>query len=115
MATCGSEGKIVIYDVANNNFKIVSELIKHESSVWKVSWAHSRFGNIIASCGFDKKVFIWKEITKNKWEIIYEYSHQQSVNCIAFSPQEYGLILVSVSSDNTICIHDYDSKKLNYT
>ena len=45
----------------------------HDGPVWQISWAHPRFGNIIASCGYDCKVAIWKEIKQNDWRIVNEY------------------------------------------
>ena len=28
----------------------------HEGPVWQLSWAHPKFGNILASCSYDRKV-----------------------------------------------------------
>lgn len=86
----------------------------HKGSVWQVSWAHPRFGKIIASCGYDTKVFIYKKNklgnSKGEWSKIYEYSeHKNSVNSIAFAPHEYGLILLCGSSDGCISLHEFRS------
>ena len=84
--------------------------IRHDNSIWGVSWSHPRFGNLLASCGFDRKIIIWKE-NNQKWEKIYEYvEHKNSVNCVSFANHEFGLILVAGSSDGNISLHEYQSK-----
>lgn len=109
LATCGSDGKIVIYDIDSGVIKKSNELVKHDGPIWRLSWAHSKFGNILASCSYDKSLIIWKEISKNNWEEIYKFDHKESVNCICFSPPEYGLLLLSVSSDGSVAVHEYNS------
>ncbi|XP_049852281.1 uncharacterized protein LOC126330076 [Schistocerca gregaria] len=107
LATCSSDHTIKIFDVANDTHSLVAQLAGHTGPVWQVSWAHPRFGNIIASCGYDRNVIIWKEQenVKNSWVQIYKYSnHQYSVNSIAWSPQEYGLCLACASSDGCVSV-----------
>ena len=90
----------------------MAEISAHNGSIWQMSWAHPKYGNIIASCGFDRKVCVWKEVNKNNWEKLYEYTeHSNSVNCLAFAPYEYGLILISGSTDGSISIHEYKSSE----
>lgn len=72
--------------------------------MWALSWAHPRFGNILASCSYDRKVILWKEVN-GEWTNWYEYgNHDSSVNSVAFAPPEYGLILACGSSDGSISI-----------
>ena len=33
----------------------------HQGSIWRLSWAHPEFGQIIAACSFDNCVSIWEE------------------------------------------------------
>lgn len=33
----------------------------HSGSVWRVSWAHPEFGQVLATCSFDRTVAIWEE------------------------------------------------------
>lgn len=48
--------------------------------MWQVSWAHPKFGNILASCSYDGRVFIWKE-QNNVWTKIKEHTiHTASGN-----------------------------------
>lgn len=56
---------------------IYKQLFSHNGPVWQISWAHPKFGNIIASCGFDKKVCIWKETKVNEWALIISHSEHQ--------------------------------------
>jgi len=70
-----------------------------------VSWAHPKFGRLLASCSFDKRVVVWKETAANIWSKLYEYDkHESSVNCVAWAPHELGLVLACGSSDGSITI-----------
>ena len=33
----------------------------HAGSVWRVTWAHPEFGQVLATCSFDRTVAIWEE------------------------------------------------------
>ena len=33
----------------------------HSGSIWRVSWAHPEFGQVLATCSFDRTVIIWEE------------------------------------------------------
>ena len=33
----------------------------HSGSVWRVTWAHPEFGQVLATCSFDRTVAIWEE------------------------------------------------------
>ena len=33
-----------------------ADISSHTGPVWRVKWAHPRFGVLLASCGYDKKV-----------------------------------------------------------
>ena len=102
------------------NFDILY-VIRHNGPVWQISWAHPKYGNILASCGFDKKVCIWKETKSNEWALVNSHSEHQgsgiieifvgyfykisnSVNSLAWAPWEAGLKLAACSSDGCISI-----------
>ena len=34
----------------------------HAGSVWKVTWAHPEFGQILATCSFDRTAIVWEEM-----------------------------------------------------
>jgi len=102
IATCSSDRTIKIFD---SNHTQVAEIKGHAGPVWQVSWAHPKFGSILASWSYDKKVCVWKETSANAWTKIYEYDkHESSVNAIAWAPHEFGLCLAGASSDCTISV-----------
>lgn len=71
LATCSSDRKIKIWTLGSKRCKddtcddsewvLESEWSAHQASVWKVTWAHPEFGQIIASCSFDRTVSIWED------------------------------------------------------
>lgn len=38
----------------------------HSGSVWKVTWAHPEFGQVLATCSFDRTAAVWEEIGKEE-------------------------------------------------
>lgn len=101
LATCNSDGYIHIYDVSKIDNIVKQKIFQaHSGPVWQVTWAHPRYGNILASCSFDKKVILWKETNQNEWEHFQEHNlHKGSVNSIAWAPWDFGLRLAAGSSD----------------
>ena len=89
MATCGSDHMVRVWDrdertdswVQTSEFKVSvlttvcyrpfhplhldpCNLVAwqaHSGSVWKVSWAHPEFGQVLATCSFDHTCRIWEE------------------------------------------------------
>lgn len=41
---------------------VVSFPQTHSGSVWRVTWAHPEFGQVLASCSFDRTAAVWEEI-----------------------------------------------------
>mmetsp|Transcript_45510 Transcript_45510/g.114628 ORF Transcript_45510/g.114628 Transcript_45510/m.114628 type:complete len:358 (-) Transcript_45510:115-1188(-) len=98
---------VYIWDITDNQQKLVGQLKGHEGPVWKVSWAHPKFGSLIATCSYDMKVIVWKEVN-GQWQKAYvDSSHTASVNDIQFCPWEYGLRLACASSDGTVSVLTY--------
>ncbi len=115
----------------------LSQLIGHEGPVWQVTWAHPKFGSLLASCSLDHKVIVWKETQEAQWVQVGGPSmrrvyngkrgkrdhvrccppvqaycspvHTASVNGVAFAPHELGLMLAAASSDGTISVLTYQS------
>jgi len=107
IATASSDRTIRIFEIGENNTgtNLLSEIKGHEGPVWQVSWAHPKFGSLLASGSYDRKVCIWKETSNNNWTKIYEYDkHESSVNSIAWAPHEVGLCLACASSDCSISV-----------
>ena len=76
----------------------------HEGPVWQVSWAHPKFGVLLASCSYDRQVLIHRE-AEGYWSTIYSHrAHESSVNSIAWAPYEFGLVLACASSDGSVSV-----------
>ncbi|TFK79275.1 WD40 repeat-like protein [Polyporus arcularius HHB13444] len=101
---------IIVFDVVDGETQRTSghTLKGHTGPVWQVSWAHPKFGQILASCSYDGKVIIWKEQQAQApraggWSKIKEQTqHKASVNSVSWAPHELGAILACASSDGTI-------------
>ncbi|KAG0141698.1 hypothetical protein CROQUDRAFT_663479 [Cronartium quercuum f. sp. fusiforme G11] len=115
LATCSSDRTIKIFDVLDPTavepkYTLLDTLRGHDGPVWQVSWAHPKFGSILASCSYDGKIFVWRENVGNNnrtssWEKIKEHTlHSASVNSIAWAPHEYGPILACASSDGKVSV-----------
>ncbi|KAF4709385.1 GTPase-activating protein S13, partial [Perkinsus olseni] len=114
LATASGDSTIRVWDVSTEQQALLGELRGHGSPVWQVSWAHPKYGSILASVGYDRQVIIWREkITGGyhqhqqsaAWEQLYcDKSHTASVNSCAFAPWEYGLVLAAGSSDGSISV-----------
>lgn len=79
-------------------------MYRHDGAVWCVSWAHPKFGTILASSSYDGRIFIWRE-QNGQWQRIYEFTlHTASVNLIAWSPPEPGCHLAAASSDGSVSV-----------
>ena len=49
----------------HGNWNLSAAWKAHSGSVWKVTWAHPEYGQVIATCSFDRTASIWEEISKN--------------------------------------------------
>ncbi|TPP43524.1 WD domain, G-beta repeat family protein [Leishmania donovani] len=111
LATASSDRTIGIHVArAGAPLNRVATLTGHEGPVWMVSWAHPRFGNLLASASYDQKAIIWKEIHQGapKWTPVHVIDiHQGSVNAVQWAPEEYGPVVATASSDGTVAITTY--------
>ncbi|KTW26322.1 hypothetical protein T552_02808 [Pneumocystis carinii B80] len=104
LATCSSDKSIKIFDIEGDQQRLIETLKGHDGPVWNVSWAHPKFGVILASGGYDGRVIIWKEIN-NVWSKFEEHTfHHASVNSVSWAPHELGAILACGSSDRRVSI-----------
>ncbi|KAL8158760.1 hypothetical protein V2J09_000297 [Rumex salicifolius] len=106
MATASSDTTIKILGVSNSSApQHLATLTGHQGPVWQVSWAHPKFGSLLASCSYDGRVIIWKEGNQNEWTQFHVFhEHKSSVNSICFAPHELGLSLACGSSDGNISV-----------
>lgn len=57
-----------MFDVVGDVITPTADLIGHEGPVWQITWAHPKFGSLLASCSFDHRIIVWKEIASNSWQ-----------------------------------------------
>jgi len=104
LATASSDRTVKIFDIGESS-SLLAELKGHEGPVWQISWAHPKFGCLLASCSYDRRAIVWKEVQSNNWASIYVHDkHESSVNSVAWAQHEFGLILACASSDGSISI-----------
>ena len=107
LATCSSDKTIKIFEVDGDSYRLVETLQGHEGPVWRVDWAHPKFGTILASCSYDGKVIIWKE-ENGRWSQVATHAvHSASVNSVRWAPHEYGIMLLCASSDGKVSILEF--------
>lgn len=118
MATCSSDQTIKVWDVGKDgDWKQTSSWKAHSGSVWKVTWAHPEFGQVLASCSFDRTAAVWEEIvgeTNTMGSSGYKHwakrtnlvDSRTSVMDIKFAPKSMGLLLATCSADGIIRIYE---------
>lgn len=114
LATASSDRTIKIFQVTNNSYQHIQDLTGHTGPVWRVSWAHPRFGSkILASCGYDRKIIVWSFSNKEQRMIptFIDDKFSQSVNCIQFSPGNE-LELIAGCADGSLHIYSYTGMHL---
>lgn len=99
---------VMIWDITDGQQKPVAQLRGHDGPIWKVAWAHPKFGSLLATCSYDMKVIIWKEMNGQWVKAYVDTSHAASVNDIEFCPWEHGLRLACASSDGMVSVLSYD-------
>jgi protein transport protein SEC13 len=107
LATASSDSTVKITSIggASAPSQLLATLTGHYGPVWRVGWAHPKYGSILASCGYDGRVIVWKESTTGQWSQAHVFgNHKSSVNSIAWAPYELGLSLACGSSDGTISV-----------
>lgn len=89
--------------------------------MWSVSWAHPKFGNILASAGYDGKVFIWRESNasttnaQSQWTRVFDFAlHTASVNIVSWSPHESGCLLACASSDGNVSVLEFKDNSMDH-
>uniref|UniRef100_A0A0D9ZFC1 Uncharacterized protein n=1 Tax=Oryza glumipatula TaxID=40148 RepID=A0A0D9ZFC1_9ORYZ len=107
LATASSDSTVQISSIggASAPSQLLATLSGHYGPVWRVAWAHPKFGSILASCGYDGRVIVWKEGAAGQWSQAHVFdNHKSSLNSIAWAPYELGLCLACGSSDGSISV-----------
>ena len=108
LATCSSDRTIKIFELHGAAQTHVADITGHEGPVWQVSWAHPKFGVLLASCSYDSKIMVHRETAPNSWVCVYTSDvHKASVNAVAWAPYQYGLILACCSADGKVSVHSH--------
>jgi nucleoporin SEH1 len=87
----------------------------HSGPIWRISWAHPEFGNILASCSFDHNVHLWEEQegVEASGQVVAGWRRRAqlgdaraSVNDVKFAPRHLGLKLATGSADGAVRIYE---------
>lgn len=109
LATCSADKTIKIFDISSAGTQtLIDTLTGHEGPVWQLSWAHPKFGSILASASYDGRVIVWREQQAGKWSKLTEHAiHSASVNSVKWSPHELGAVLACASSDGKVSVLEF--------
>lgn len=126
LVTCSADQTFRVYDVtnatasappstaaANNDFYTLTHVVLLPESelapIYRIAWAHPKYGSVLAVACQDGKVYIYREelLTsgsgQTQWHQKHVHSfHQSAILCIAWAPYEYGLCLASASADGKV-------------
>ncbi|OQR95398.1 nucleoporin [Thraustotheca clavata] len=120
LATCSSDRKIKIWE-KEAQWQLQYEWTAHQASVWKVTWAHPEFGQIVASCSFDRTAIVWEEsLAKPQTPLLSTDGSQapawalqaqltdarESVHDVKFAPRHHGLRLATASADGYVRMYE---------
>lgn len=110
LATCSSDSTIKLFDVSGPHPQFITDIRGHTGPVWKVSWAHPRYGSVLASAGFDGKTVVWQNDGRNSWSPVHvDNTHSSSVNSVAFNTDPTGALqLATVGLDGNLVVITYD-------
>ncbi|XP_033626113.1 nucleoporin SEH1-like [Asterias rubens] len=117
IATCSTDQSVRVWDLGEDGGWFCSSCWKHHSgSVWRVTWAHPEFGQVLASCSFDRTAVIWEEIVGESKPTQKGQSHwikraalvdsRTSVTDVKFSPRHLGLQLAMCSGDGVVRFYE---------
>uniref|UniRef100_A0A803JJP9 Nucleoporin SEH1 n=1 Tax=Xenopus tropicalis TaxID=8364 RepID=A0A803JJP9_XENTR len=117
MATCSSDQSVKVWDKSENgDWHCTASWKTHSGSVWRVTWAHPEFGQVLASCSFDRTAAVWEEIVGESNDKLRGQSHwvkrttlvdsRTSVTDVKFAPKHMGLMLATCSADGVVRIYE---------
>eukprot|EP01062_Namystynia_karyoxenos_P069422 TRINITY_DN64923_c0_g1_i1.p1 TRINITY_DN64923_c0_g1~~TRINITY_DN64923_c0_g1_i1.p1 ORF type:complete len:348 (+),score=95.26 TRINITY_DN64923_c0_g1_i1:105-1046(+) len=109
LATCSSDSTVRVFSFKGGQQTSVAELREHRGPVWRLAWAHPRFGCVLASASYDHRAVVWSQQRcsdgMEHFIKMHDFAeHHSSVNCVAFAPPEAGLALATASSDARVAV-----------
>lgn len=118
LATASSDYNITIFEIiGENQYNQIERLTGHEGPVWQVSWAHPKFGVILASCSYDRSIIIYRESPPGTWSRVHKHEdlHTSSVNrCLCRESSSRSLVFPLVRiSPNFIIFHPQPPRLTN--
>lgn len=130
LATCAADGRIKVWekDRYGDAWLCVGDWKGHHGSVWRLSWAHPEFGQLLASASYDRNVHVWAAPQPKGQAIAGQtpaavawedkanlVDSRDAVRDVAFAPRHLGLKLALCSIDGYVRVYQCeDLVKLNY-
>ncbi|XP_077865767.1 nucleoporin SEH1-A-like [Saccoglossus kowalevskii] len=101
MATCSSDQSVQVWDIGEDSeWHCTANWRTHSGSVWRVTWAHPEFGQVLATCSFDRTAAVWEEVVgesnpnhrgQNHWvKRTQLVDSRTSVTDVKFAPKHLG-------------------------
>lgn len=120
LALSSTDHTIQIWDLSQDgSYQLTSKFRSHSGSVWKVTWAHPEFGQMLATCSLDRTAIVWEEVldaTIDTKRSSNQTSHwakratlvdsRTSLTDIRFAPKHLGLMLVTCATDGHVRIYE---------
>ncbi|XP_018021017.1 nucleoporin SEH1 [Hyalella azteca] len=123
MATCSSDQLVKIWNLDDDGNWVLDSTLKSPSgAVWKVTWAHPEFGQIIATCSFDRSATIYEDSISDKGHGMKRswikrcplVDARSSVTDVKFAPKSMGLVLAVCCADGLVRLYEaYDIMNLS--
>ena len=76
LATASSDRSIKIFELGAT-YAHTGTLTSHTGPVWEVSWAHPKFGSLLASASFDGQCVVHRESPARNWQVVYKHSNER--------------------------------------
>ncbi|KAI9744371.1 MAG: hypothetical protein M1818_001900 [Claussenomyces sp. TS43310] len=104
LATCGSDGKAIIYEVAS--WKVVHILADHEAGICSLAWSPD--DSLVVTSSMDRKARLWDTHTG---ELLHALSRfEEPVSSCVWAPDGRSFVTGSLSKDHNLCQWNIDGE-----